>query len=311
VYEGADLVEDLAHVAPGPELAALLSTLDYDQLPPDVRVDALCAEARQGAHQQARLLTAMVKAAQVCPLGEDFGADEISFALHWTRQAAQGQLALAQELTGRLPAVHAALLAGTIDLPKARVILDATRTLDDGLARQVAEQILPLAGGLTTGELRPRLRRLVITVDPDAAAKRQEQAVRDRRVECYPDPDGTATLLGTGLPAERAKAAANRIDQLARAAKQSGDDRSMHQLRADTMLDLLDGTHAGREIDARIEVTVPLATLLELKDAPGDLAGYGPLVADIARHLVENPASGQIARPVRFGGRGDPRRDQA
>jgi hypothetical protein len=311
VYDTVSLLEDLAHLAPGPELATLLSTVDYDQLPPDARVEALCAEARQAAHQQARLLTAMVKAAQVCPLGEDFGADEISFALHWTRQAAQGQLALAQELTGRLPAVQAALLAGSIDLPRARVIADATRTLDDGLARQVAEQILPLAGGLTTGELRPRLRRLVITVDPDAAAKRQEQAVRDRRVECYPDPDGTATLLGTGLPAERAKAAANRIDQLARAAKQSGDDRSMHQLRADTMLDLLDGTHAGREIDARIEVTVPLATLLELKDAPGDLAGYGPLVADIARHLVENPASGQIARPVRFGGRGDPRRDQA
>jgi hypothetical protein len=128
VYEVADLVEDLANLAPGPQLAALLSTLDYDLLPPDVRVDALCAEARQAAHQQARLLTAMVKAAQVCPLGEDFGADEISFALHWTRQAAQGQLALAQELTDRLPAVQAALLAGSIDLPRARVILDATRT---------------------------------------------------------------------------------------------------------------------------------------------------------------------------------------
>jgi hypothetical protein len=141
---------------------------------------------------------------------------------------------------------------------------------------------------LTTGELRPRLRRLVISVDPDAATTRQQQAVRDRRIECYPDPDGTATLLGTGLPAERARAAANRIDQLARAAEQSGDDRSMDRLRADTMLDLLDGTYAGREIDARIEVTVPLQTLLELKDAPGELAGYGPLVADIARQLADN-----------------------
>jgi hypothetical protein len=66
----------------------------------------------------------------------------------------------------------------------------------------------------------------------------------------------------------------------------------MDQLRADLFLDVLDGSFTGQSTDARIEVTVPLVTLLELKDAPGDLAGYGPLVADIARHLVENAASG-------------------
>src|SRR5215468_12104341 len=219
--------------------------------------------AKLAAHVQAELLADMCAVAQDAP-DPDFAADELSFALHWTRFGAQAQLAFAQELTGRLPAVHAALLAGAIDLPKARVIAELTGPLEEEAARLVVDKVLPAAPGLTTSQLRAKLRRLVIAVDPQAAEKRQEQAVRQRRLECYPDPDGTATLSGSGLPAQRAQAAANRIDQLARAAKQAGDDRTMDQLRADTMLDLLDGSYAGQSVDARIEVTVPLATLLEL-----------------------------------------------
>src|SRR5262245_14952243 len=263
-------------MAPGPELAALLSTVDRSALDAAGRVDVACARARLIAHVQAELLADMCAVAQDAP-DQDFAADELSFALHWTRFGAQAQVAFAQELTGRLPAVHAALRAGDIDLPKARVVAELTGPLDEENARQVANKALAAAPGLTTGQLRAKLRRLVISVDPQAAKKRQEQAVRDRRVECYPDPDGTATLLGLGLPAERAKAAANRIDQLARAAKQAGDDRNLDQLRADLFLDVLDGSYAGHQVDARVEVTVPLETLLRLKDAPGELAGYGPM----------------------------------
>jgi hypothetical protein len=287
VYDAALLVEDLEQLPPGPELAALLSTVDRSALDAGQRVDVACARARLVAHMQAELLADMCAVAQDAP-DPDFAADELSFALHWTRFGAQSQLAFAQELTGRLPAVHAALLAGVIDLPRARVIAELAGPLEDAATRLVVDTVLPAAPGLTSGQLRAKLRRLVISVDPQAAKKRQEQAVRDRRVECYPDPDGTATLLGTGLPAERAKAAANRIDQLARAAKQSGDDRSMDHLRADLFLDVLDGTFSGQSVDARIEVTVPLQTLLRLKDAPGELAGYGPMLGDIARQLAEN-----------------------
>ncbi|MBO0871398.1 MAG: DUF222 domain-containing protein [Micromonosporaceae bacterium] len=157
--------------------------------------------------------------------------------------------------------------------------------------------------------MRAKLRRLVISVDPGAAVKRHEQAVRERKVVCYPDPDGTVTLLGTGLPAQRAQAATDRINQLARAAKQAGDDRTLDQLRADLMLDVLDGSYTGGQVDARVEVTVALDTLLGLKDAPGELAGYGPMLGDIARQVAENSRQhlwrytvvGPQGRPVQHG----------
>jgi hypothetical protein len=287
VYEATALLEDLEHMAPGPELATLLSTVDRGALAPAGQVSLACARARLLAHVQGEMLADI---AAVADTGDnpDFAADEIGFALHWTRSAAGQQVGLAIDLTGRLPQVHAALLAGELDLPRARVIADLTAVLDPAVTDRVVAEILPVAAGLTTGELRARLRRLVISVDPEAAAMRQELAVSTRHMVCYPESDGTAALLASGLPAERAKAAANRIDQLARAAKHAGDSRTMDQLRADTMLDLLVGTHTGQSVDARIEVTVPLATLLEFKDAPGELAGYGPLVADIARQLADS-----------------------
>src|SRR5262245_57550910 len=295
-------------MAPGPELAVLLSTVDRSALDAAGRVDVACARARLIAHVQAELLADMCAVAQDAP-DPDFAADELSFALHWTRFGAQAQVAFAQELTGRLPQVHAGLLAGQIDMPKARVIAELTGPLEDDTARHVVDKVLPAAPGLTTGQLRAKLRRLVISVDPQAAKKRQERAVRERRVECYPDPDGTATLLGAGLPAERAQAAANRIDQLAQAAKQAGDHRTMDQIRADLFLDVLDGSSTGQSVDARVEVTVPLETLLRLKDAPGELAGYGPMLGDIARQLAEGSRQrfwkytviDPVGRPVQHG----------
>jgi hypothetical protein len=59
----------------------------------------------------------------------------------------------------------------------------------------------------------------------------------------------------------------------------------MDQLRADILIDLLCGT-AQHTATGSVHITVDLATLTELQDHPGDLAGYGPIIADIARHTT-------------------------
>ena len=163
--------------------------------------------------------------------------------------------------------------------------------------------ILPLAPGLTTGELRARLAKLVIAADPDAAAKRHRVRARQRRVELQPSEDSCATLLGINLPADTALAASNRLTALARALKQAGDPRSLDQLRADTFLNLLlgnptgaNGPTGGRVCTAAaapplagrggVELTGDLETLTRLANQPGDLAGYGPVIAEIARQVA-------------------------
>src|SRR5262249_37191358 len=92
-----------------------------------------------------------------------------------------------------------------------------------------------------------------------------------------------------GLPVERVAAAMERLDALARAARNDGDSRTMDQLRADAFLDLLEGRYTGPPPVMRkgvVELSVPLTTLMGLDELPGDLAGWGPVCADIARQTA-------------------------
>lgn len=55
------------------------------------------------------------------PGGFEYAADELRVALVWTRRAAEAAQRHADRLTFELPLVHAALGAGEIDPPEARV----------------------------------------------------------------------------------------------------------------------------------------------------------------------------------------------
>ena len=93
----------------------------------------------------------------------------------------------------------------------------------------------------TTGQLRARLAKLVIQADPDAARRRYRQGLKGRRVEHGREDDGTARLTGRWLPAARAAAANSRIQAIADWIKDGGDTRTVDQIRADILLDLLQG----------------------------------------------------------------------
>jgi hypothetical protein len=221
---------------------------------------------------------------------------EIGAALACTTKAAAAQLDLAEDLLHRLPAVHAAMLDGTVDYPKALLLSKATYGLSDEQARAVVDRILPDAPRKTTGQLNARLSKLVIKADPRAATRRYRKGVTRRRLAHWRDHDGTSTLSGTGLPVDRTMAAFGRVDAIARWLKDSGDQRTLEQLRADVTLDLLQGlpipgpdgqtdrpTPAGAGAPGSLELTVPLETMLDLKDDPGELGSWGPILADAAR----------------------------
>ena len=134
-------------------------------------------------------------------LGEFLGA-EVAAALTLTAMAAGRQLDLAVDLAAR-PATAAALAAGGIDLPRARLLAGLLGPLAPAHAAAVEAEVLPLAPGLTTGQLRAAIERAILALDPDAARRRREEAGREARVEHYGDPDGTATLAGRNLPPRR------------------------------------------------------------------------------------------------------------
>ncbi|MGH3779084.1 MAG: DUF222 domain-containing protein [Pseudonocardiaceae bacterium] len=247
--------QDLASIAPDPELARVLAGIELSRLSGFDCVDVLKAQYRQANHERARVMAAMVEVG-MCGAGaagdelrrmaaDEFSADEIRAALMLTRRAADGQFWLAHDLLTRLPEVHAAMDAGELDEPRARVFSEWTTGLSDDQARAVCTRLLPRVPKLTTGQLIEQLKKLAIAIDPDWARRRYEQAIAERKVVGYRNPDGSANLSRYNLPLDRVAAASGHIDALAKAAKRAGDPRLLDHIRADLFLGMTAGTYSG------------------------------------------------------------------
>ncbi len=217
---------------PGPELVRNLAGIDVSRLSGFDCVEVLKAQYRQLNHDTAQLMTTMVEAGLRAPGPDDqprrmaepdeFSADETRAALVWSRRAAENRFWLAYDLLTRLPAVHAALDAGTIDEPRARALSEWTGDLTDEQAQAICQRLLPEAPELITGRLIERIKTLAIAIDPDWARRRYESALSGRKVVGYRNSDGSANLSGYNLPLGQAAAAAAHIDALAKAAKHAG-----------------------------------------------------------------------------------------
>ncbi len=266
--------EDLAALPPGPELAAVLARVDHRAAPTDDLVTVLEAHSRQLAHEQARMFSVMNEVlhripgtTRRSPVPVPFAADEVRAALAWSRRFADRETDLAFALVVGLPLVQAALLAGRIDRGKAVVFADHLLNLSEEQAGAICRRVLPAAPGLTPWQIAERIKKLILELDPEYYRKRYDKAVGDRKVVAYLDAEGAAVITGSGLPAEDAAAAVQRVDALARATRRAGHPNTLDQLRADVFLGLLDGSLHGLTRDQII------ATLLARDadpDAPGD-----------------------------------------
>jgi len=284
--EAQRVPEGMAEMPPGPELAAVLAGLDVDAVANGDTVAVMQAWSRQLAHDQARFLAALVQVGRSTPfsgslerpvsVGESaqrllaagqWAAGEVAAALRWTHHRAECEHAFAEQLVCDLPVVFAALDGGGIDRAKAWVFADVLGTgeLTEAQVTRICAVLVPCAPGLTTGQLRARLLRMVLEIDPGYTARRYRAAVRERGVFGYLAPDGTATISGQGLPVEEAVAACERIEGLADAARRAGHPGSVHQIRADLYTRLLDGRFHG------MSSTEMIAALLA--DAAGPSAG--------------------------------------
>jgi hypothetical protein len=242
--------DGLEDISPGPELAAVLASLNISRVAGGDLPIVLRAQARQRSHDEAEFLRVIAEMGRrdpfagldmVATLDEParYAADELRVALAWTRRSAEATQCYADALVFHLPQVHAALCAGRIDPAKARVFWHHLHGLAARHVESICTDLLPLAGRLTTGQLAVRLARAVIAVDPERARDEYERAVTERSVIAYLNPDGTVTLTATGLPADEAAAACERIHQLATQVKRAGYPATLDQIKAEVTLGLL------------------------------------------------------------------------
>lgn len=295
VQEALVLPPDLESWPADYRLAILLDHLDPHELSDQDRVRFLRASERLVAHQQAATLVGIgAVSASYQQLGIEDPADvrdgttfEFRAALRWTRRFAEMELDLATDLLVRLPSVLSMLQEGRIDRRRAEVIVVGTAHLSIAHARAVADVVLVEAQFLTTGQVRARVRKACIEVDPSAMREEQQRAETERKFLTWAEPNGTMSMLLSGIDLLRGQELADRINRIARDLSGSGEARTMDQLRADIAIDLLTGTTSPTV--GRVHLTVNLTDLFDdATHRAAEMAGYGPVLADIARQLVES-----------------------
>jgi hypothetical protein len=244
---------------------------------------------------------------------DDWVREEVACALRISANAAGHRLGVARDLAERLPLTWEALHAGRISFAHASVMSELTSRLDVEQAAVVEARVMPRAQDKTPGELRRAARRAVLAAAPVTAEVARARAVADRTVQLFPLEDGMAELRAV-LPAEGAATVMTALTALARS--EAGwlppfaggpgacgvpgcgtQDCAQHRpgmdaRRADALVAmahraLQDPTLPTEQgVRPHIQVTIAGSTLLGLDDAPGELAGYGPITAATARRIA-------------------------
>jgi hypothetical protein len=217
---------------------------------------------------------------------------ELATALRMPERSVENLIAESAALEHDFPATRAALQSGVITYRHATVLLDHAWSLPDDVRGEFERAALPFAERLTVAKFERRARALRERMAPESIAARTATAHEDRSVELSPDRDGMA-WLSARLPAHRALAIYNRVTDLARGLQGPEEDRTLTQLRADVLSDLLVQGETGelKGVRATVLVTVPVLTLLGASDEPATLEGYGPIDAGTARWLAAQAPS--------------------
>ncbi len=155
------------------------------------------------------------------------------------------EMNLAEGVVVRLPELHAAMFSGRVDRTRAWFLWSMTQHMSQAHARAVCAKLLPKCHTWTSGQLKAKIAKTAIALDPAWQEARQKATLKERRVVGSMNDDGTADLCGYSLPPERVIAAMGRMDELAKSAKRSGDPRGIDFLRAELYAGLLDGTFEG------------------------------------------------------------------
>lgn len=208
-------------------------------------------------------------------------------------EATAGSLiANSQTLVNELPATLDALTAGTISYRHAEKIVDNATSLPVQSRAAFEAAVLPAAEVMTVTKFAERARKIRERLHPESITDRHVAALESRTVGIDRGRDGMSWLTAY-LPAEQAEAIDNRLTDIARSFRTEHEERTLPQLRADALADLLiNGDTANRrDIVAQVMVTVPVMTLLGLCDEPGNLDGYGPIAPEVARELCATAPS--------------------
>jgi hypothetical protein len=193
---------------PGIETLTQLVEIHPYELSPSGRIDYLAALEKQNGWLQALMQTAFVAIAddhrESLEYGEsgvdDEEREEIAAALRLSPATAQAKMDTARILVNQLPATCAALASGEISVAHATVIArESAPLLRGGIDREVIAQIeksaIANAEFHTPAQVANKIRTAVSRALPTECEESFARAHELRKVSCYPERDGMATVI--------------------------------------------------------------------------------------------------------------------
>lgn len=305
-----EMLLEIAIAGPGPDAIRLLEELAARETTSAQRLQIAGAWERQS-----RWMSARQQAASVAFMGSRAARtrdDErtqaaLLFELALETDCSDGflkyQLGNARLLATTLSETAAKLEAGELSNYRARMICDRLGGLDPLVAREIEANVLATAGDLKVSSLGSKLRRLVLAAQGPEAVEEHLEGSGNRRVTVDRERAEPGLLgLHAYLPPETTVAVREALEskaaEFAKADKaQHASDGTPKRTKDQRLADALAWFVLGPDEDcpakpARpkilVQVTMSLPTLLALRDNTGELPGYGPIPAEIARRFAND-----------------------
>ncbi|GGF15892.1 hypothetical protein GCM10011399_07180 [Subtercola lobariae] len=224
---------------------------------------------------------------------------ELAVGAHLSEIDARRKVDTAMGLCGDFVNTLSALSDGQISYRHAEKIVQHGLRLPRECVLDFEDRILPTAKRVSVQRLDREARGAAEDAQAVTAVQRHLDATAERYLALEPAADGMAYLTWY-LPAVEAVAIYTRATELGRSLKNSGDPRTLTQLRGDALADLtLNGETsipgATRGIRPHVRVTVPALALLRRPNesavfdgGAANLEGYGPIDDLTARELARD-----------------------
>lgn len=282
----------------------------------DVRVTFGMAEAEVALHAQWRAAAAtfraietvmreaarhpevFVRTAQLSPrdaleFAQRAAMADLAVRLNMAEGTVRSQADIGEKLRTRLPRLWAAFGDGEVSTQNAREAAALVSDLPEEHWASFDLAIAEPAQRLTPPRFRAKARALRDRLLVQTAVERHERGLLERGVWSEHARDGMG-WINVHLSSEQIVLAEAHIDALAfEQLTADGESRTMQQLRADVVADLLTGRGAGASgaTCVTVALTVPVMTLLGNGDDPATLEGVGPIDIETARALCATAPS--------------------
>ena len=212
-------------------------------------------------------------------------ASEIALARRDSPARGGRHLGFAKALVYEMPHTLAALETGVLSEWRATLIVRESACLPVQERRALDAELCGDPAGLDgKGDawVTTQAKAIAYRLDPRAVVDRAAHAEKDRTVTIRPAPD-TMTYVTALLPVAQGVSV---YAALRRAADTCCDGRSRGQVMADTLVERVTGRDAAAPTPIAVNLVLTDETLLGGDNTPGDIDGYGPIPAAVARGLV-------------------------